>query len=56
MIYLARLQKTDLETHKNYINERVLSSWSLQDFYFMFDLYAWEEIKKYITTKLLFFI
>ena len=38
------LEKIDMEKHKNYIIERVLSRGLLQDFYFLLQLYSTIEI------------
>lgn len=38
------IEKNDLEKHKNYIIERVLSRGLLQDFYFLLQLYSTIEI------------
>ncbi len=38
------IEKIDIEKHKNYIIERVLSRGLLSDFYFLLQLYTSEEI------------
>ena len=38
------IDKINIEKHKNYIIERVLSRGLLQDFYFLLQLYSTEEI------------
>lgn len=38
------IEKIDIEKHKNYIIERVLSRGLLADFYFLLQLYTTEEI------------
>jgi uncharacterized protein DUF6922 len=38
------VEKIDIQKHKNYIIERVLSRGLLQDFYFLLQLYTLEEI------------
>lgn len=40
----AAIEKIDIEKHKNYIIERVLSRGLLSDFYFVLQLYTSEEI------------
>lgn len=42
------IEKIDIQKHKNYIVERVLSRGLLQDFYFLLQLYSLEEIKSAI--------